>query len=139
MEIIIGTIVFLFLLLAVGIVISVRFREKKNEVEKPEKQKEVPSDCCGAHEVCDVDELIQKSTEIVYFEDEDLDQYSEIVESEYTDNQIEEFREILYTLQSYEITAWIKSLELRTINLPAILKQESRQLISEHISNRIAS
>lgn len=139
MEIIIGTILFLFLLLAFGKVISVRYKEKKNAEKKPEERKAVSSDCCGAHEVCDLDELFQKSTEIVYFEDEDLDQYVEIGESAFVDNQIEEFREVLYTLQSDEINAWLKSLELRKINLPGILKQEARQLIAEHISNRMAS
>lgn len=139
MEIIIGGFIFLFLLVGIVVIVSSRLRDKKSADLKPEENKKVASDCCGAHEVCDVDEMFKKATEIVYFEDEDLDQYIGKAETDYSDNEIEEFREVLYTLQSNEIQSWLKSLELRKINLPVILKQESRQLISENISNRIAS
>lgn len=139
MEIIIVVIVLLFLLVGIAVIVSSRLRDKKNTEEKPEENKKVASDCCGAHEVCDVDEMFQNQTKIDYFDDEDLDNYKEIEESAYTDDQVEEFRDVLYTLKSSEINAWLSSLELRKINLPTILKQEARQLISDAITSRIAS
>ena len=139
MEIIIGGFILLFLLVGIVVIVSSRLRDKKNTKEKPEENKKVASDCCGAHEVCDVDELFQNQTKTVYFDDEELDNYAEILESAYTDDQVEEFRDVLYTLESSEINAWLSSLELRNINLPAILKQEALQLISDSISSRIAS
>lgn len=139
MEIVIGIIILLFLLVAIAVVVSSRLKDNKNTEQKPEENKQVASDCCGAHEVCDVDELFKEKENIVYFEDEELDSFAEVDENEYNDNQVEEFRDVLYTLQPSEINAWLKSLELRKINLPAILKQEARQLISDAISSRIAS
>lgn len=139
MEIVIGIIILLFLLVAIAVVVSSRLKDNKNTEQKPEENKQVASDCCGAHEVCDVDELFKKKENIVYFEDEELDSFAEVDENEYNDNQVEEFRDVLYTLKASEINAWLKSLELRKINLPAILKQEARQLISDAISSRIAS
>jgi hypothetical protein len=139
MEIIIGGFILLFLLVAIVVIVSSRLKEKKNTDQKPEETKKVASDCCGAHEVCDVDELFQNQTKIVYFDDEELDKFTEIKESSFTDDQVEEFRDVLYTLKSSEINAWLSSLEIRKINLPAILKQEARQLISDAISSRIAS
>lgn len=139
MEIIIGGFILLFLLVAIVVVVSSRLKEKNNADQQPEEAKKVVSDCCGAHEVCDVDEMFQNQTKIVYFDDEELDKYIDVDGTAYSDNQVEEFREVLYTLQPSEINAWLKSLELRKIDLPVILKQEARQLLSEAIASRIAS
>lgn len=139
MEIIVGGFILLFLLVGIVVIVSSRLKVKKNTDQKPEEIKKVASDCCGAHEVCDVEELFQNQTKNIYFDDEELDNYREILESAYTDDQVEEFRDILYTLKSSEIPAWLSSLELRKIDLPAILKQEARQLLTDAISSRIAS
>lgn len=139
MEIIIGIIILLFLIVGIVIIVRSRIKAKKSEDQNLDNNKKVASDCCGAHEVCDVDKLFQNKEKIVYFEDEELDAFKGIEESDYQDDQIEEFREVLYTLQPSEINAWLSSLELRKINLPTILKQEARQLISDAISSRIAS
>lgn len=139
MEIIVGGFILLFLLVGIVVIVSSRLKVKKNTDQKPEEIKKVASDCCGAHEVCDVEELFQNQTKNIYFDDEELDNYKEILESAYTDDQVEEFRDILYTLKSSEIPSWLSSLELRKIDLPAILKQEARQLLTDAISSRIAS
>ena len=47
----------------------------------------------------------------------------------YTDEQIEVFRDILYTLRPEEVEEWLISLEKREINLPLILRQEAIELI----------
>lgn len=126
------------LLLIGGTFLASKIRKKKGVVEKPEEIKEVPTDCCGAHEVCEFDEA-KKTVEIIYYEDEELDRFKGIGESEYTDQQIEEFRDVLYTLKENELAGWLKSIELREINLPTILQQEARQLIADAINNRKAS
>lgn len=138
MEIIIGAILFLMLLLIGGTLLASKIRKKKGIIEKPEEIKEVPTDCCGAHEVCEFDELRTK-VDVVYYEDEELDRYKGMDESEYNDEQIEEFRDVLYTLKENELPGWLKSIELREINLPIILQSEARQLIADAINNRKAS
>ena len=139
MEILIGSIVFLFVSLIAGTWIVSKFKRKGDQEKEPETPREVPSDCCGAHEICEYDERIINSQEIIYYNDEELDRYKGIRESGYTDDQIDEFREVLYTLQVREINSWLKSIELREIQLPSILHQEARQLIADEIKTKKAS
>lgn len=62
---------------------------------------------------------------IEYFEDEELDQFRQIPADNFSDEQINAFREVLYTLRPEEISDWLISLEKREIYLPEILRQEA--------------
>ena len=95
---------------------------KKNEEE--ESASEPLEECCGAHEVCETDLLNKMSEEIIYYEDEELDVYRNLEENDYNDDQIDEFREVLYSLKDQEIEPWLKSLELRHLILPSTIKSE---------------
>jgi len=99
-----------------------------NSVEKP---RQVASDCCGAHEICEFDATIFDEEQIVYFDDEELDELRNVREDQLTASQIDNLREVLYTLRTNEIDKWMTSLSRRHIHLPAILLQEARQLIME--------
>ncbi|MGQ8335236.1 hypothetical protein ACUNWD_01720 [Sunxiuqinia sp. A32] len=120
----------LFVLLILGTWLSNQLRKDKNE--EPEKTTEVPLDCCGAHEVCDYEEMIRNPEEIIYFEDEELDRFQNILPNSYNDEQIEEFRDVLYTLQGHEIRKWLLSIQRRNIQLPSILQQEAVHLMVEN-------
>ena len=74
--------------------------------------------------------FLAKAQKIEYFNDEELDAYQGIGEDDYTDDQIEEFREVLYTMHASEIEDWLKSLSLRGVALPILLKDEACQLIA---------
>lgn len=89
----------------------------------------VPAEgCCGAHAICEKG-LKKIETHIEYFEDEELDAFQGITADQYTDEQIDIFRDILYTLQKEEVADWLISLEKRGINLPLILRQEALDLL----------
>lgn len=88
-----------------------------------------PAECCGAHAICEKG-LKKAAPEIEYFEDEELDIFKNIAADAYTDEQIEAFRDILYTLRREEIEDWLISLEKREINLPEILRQEAIDMCS---------
>ncbi|MDX9883369.1 MAG: hypothetical protein RBS73_15010 [Prolixibacteraceae bacterium] len=139
MEVLIGLIVFVFVLLAGGTFLASELKGKSKTENEPEPVREIPTECCGAHEVCEFDELMVKSQEIIYFDDEELDCFKGMDSLGYSDKQIDEFRDILYTLQTKEINSWLKSLELRGIQLPSILHQEARQLIADELKTRKAS
>lgn len=87
---------------------------------------------CGTSCFCK-NETLQRicKTEIIYFDDEELDIYKGINANEYTDKQIEDFSEILNTLRIEEIQEWLHSLELRGIQLPTKLKDETFTLIQK--------
>jgi hypothetical protein len=122
--------ILLISLLAIAIVAFVvtwlgqKFKLNKEEEGTKAKASEPVEECCGAHEICETDLLNKMSEEIVYFEDEELDAYKNYEENDYNDDQIDEFREVLYSLQQKEIELWLHSLELRKIELPSIIKSE---------------
>jgi len=129
MEIIIAIVVGLFAV--TGIIILVRVNRGKEKISNQEVVSTPVSDCCGAHEVCDFDEIKADITRIEYYDDEELDEFKNIKETQYTNDQIEQFREILYTLKTAEIRYWLLSIERRQINLPPILVSEARNLMVE--------
>ncbi len=89
------------------------------------------ADCCGAHEVCDKETLLSSSDEIIYYQDEELDQYRAISSNEYTPQQIESFREVLYTMRDDEVAGWLRSLQLRNINPPNAIREEALMIVSD--------
>ncbi len=99
-------------------------RKKQTEGYEEEEKTEPMEECCGAHEICETDLLKKMSQEIVYFEDEELDNYKNFEEDDYNDEQIDEFREVLYSLKPNEIEDWVRSLDLREIEMPSIIKSE---------------
>ena len=91
-----------------------------------------PEGCCGQHLTCEKDSLLAAvSKDIEYFEDEELDAYRGVAPEGYTDEQIEQFRDVLYTLRPEELAAWGRSIQLRGINLPTAVKDELIMLAAE--------
>ena len=74
--------------------------------------------CCGKHTVCD------KGYESLYFDDEELDRFKGKEQATYTEEEIEEFRQILYTMKTEEIDLWVHCLQTRGIELPSEVKDE---------------
>ncbi|WP_372752253.1 hypothetical protein [Labilibaculum sp.] len=101
-----------------------RLKSKGTDELTSKSAPEPVEECCGAHEVCETDLLLKMSEEIIYYEDEELDVYKNFEENDFNDDQIDEFREVLYSLKENEIEAWLHSLELRHIKLPSIIKSE---------------
>jgi len=132
MKIILLIILSVGILVALGTWLSNKFSEKKKGEAVPEEEEiKIPTDCCGAHEVCEVEEMLQNPEQIVYFEDEELDRFQGIAADAYSDAQIDEFRDVLYTLKNDEIKMWLISIERRQLQLPGILRQEAFMLVSE--------
>lgn len=128
-------IVIAILFIAVFIYVNSRWNSKQRALPVLDDKEEtvtVVSDCCGAHEVCEFNEADFNEEIITYFNDEELDVLRNVRESDFTAEQIDSLREVLYTLQPQEISKWMVSLGRRHIHLPDILKQEARQLAAEH-------
>ncbi|WP_068475653.1 hypothetical protein [Saccharicrinis aurantiacus] len=102
---------------------------KKEKLE--EEKVEIADDCCGAHEVCESDSLLTSSDNIEYFEDEELDRFKGTPSKSYSDEAIEEFRDVLYTLKEREVASWIKSMQLRLVELPDIIREEALMIVEE--------
>ena len=116
------------------------FREKKlkkklakGEIsELPSIQQVENMECCGQHETCEKESLLAAvSKQIEYYNDEELDRFRGVESSEYLPNEIEEFREVLYTMREEEVAGWVRSLQLRAVALPDELKDEVFMIVGE--------
>lgn len=67
--------------------------------------------------------------EIEYFDDEELDKFRGRRSDGYTDEEAAQFAEVMYTMKQEEVKDWLKSLNLRCINLPDQLKDEAIMLV----------
>ena len=129
-------------LIALGLIAFVAgfFREKKlkRQLEKGEIT-ELPNikqvqdmECCGQHETCEKESLLAAvSRQIEYYNDEELDRFRGVESSDYLPDEIEEFRDVLYTMRDDEVAGWVRSLQLRAVNLPDELKDEVFMIVGE--------
>ena len=93
---------------------------------------EVDEECCGQHETCEKDSLLAAvSKGIEYYDDEELDRFRGRSSDEYTEKEVEEFREIMFTCKDDEVAGWCRSLQLRGIEFPNELKDELFLIIGE--------
>lgn len=89
-------------------------------------------ECCGMHITCEKDSLSTAiSTEIIYYDDEELDIYATRSGDDYTEEETEQFRDILLTLLPDDIAGWARSLQLRHIPLPPEVSDELLLIVSE--------
>ena len=106
-------------------------RGEISEIPEPKELTE-EDECCGQHETCERDSLLAAvSKGIEYYDDEELDRFKGWPSDVYQEAEIEEFREVLYTLQEIEVAGWLRSLQLREINLPDDLKDEAFLIVGE--------
>ena len=77
--------------------------------------------CCGRHAVCEKGLL---RPDELYYDDEELDRFAGREPDSYTADEINEFREVLYTLGNDEVYAWGTALTQRDVALPVDLRDE---------------
>ncbi len=105
---------------------------ERGEISEIPEAREIPEECCGQHETCERDSLLAAvSKKIEYYDDEELDRFRGLEGDEYEEDAVDEFREVLYTLQSEEVAGWLRSLQLRGVNLPDALKDEAFLIVGE--------
>ena len=90
------------------------------------------SDCCGQHEVCEKESLLAAVSKAVeYYDDEELDRFAGRRADNYDREETDEFEEILTTLRSEDVAGWVRSLQLRGIELPEALRDEVILIVGE--------
>lgn len=112
--------VILFVILAILVVAYLLYNARRKEKPQAEEHHDVEGGCCGRHAVCEKD----TDKDSLYFDDEELDAYKGRSPEEYTEQEIEEFRNVLYTMKSEEVDLWVQCLQQRGIEVPAEIKDE---------------
>ena len=135
----------LILFVSLGIVILIIFEvrarnEKKNN--EPQKNGEQAIDvvteqrsedegCCGEHLVCERETLLQTNAQVEYFDDEELDSLAGIAAEDYTPEQYQMLREVFETLKASDVPGWVRSIQLRNIQLPLDIREEALLIVVE--------
>lgn len=126
--------------IGLGIVILVLFewrerrRKGKTSPHPSPQEREIKNDsgeCCGTHLVCERDTIQQMQTEIVYYDDEELDALADRDPKTYTEQEITQLEEVFRSLREEDIRGWVKSLQLRRIALTEELKEEALLILRE--------
>ena len=118
----------ILLILLVGVAFFVR-RINKQTPEQPPV--EIADDCCGSHAVCERDSLLSQTDQIIYFDDEELDSLSGIPCEEFTEEQTAMLENVFYTLREQDVSGWIRSLQLRNIDLPVDIRDQALLIVAE--------
>ena len=103
---------------------------QSNEEDQPAEATE--QECCGMHITCEKDSLLASlSDEIIYYDDEELDRFAGRGEDQYSEEEIDEFRDVLLTLRPHDIAGWGRSIQLRGITLPSVVRDELLMIVAE--------
>jgi paraquat-inducible protein B len=114
-----------------ALLMLVTYLNRKKKQEEVEINIQIDEECCGAHEVCDRDSLLSPDCEIIYYDDDELDTMTKMNPADYTEDQKKQFSEVFYTLKESDVAGWLRSLQLRFIELPAELKEEALMIVRE--------
>ncbi|MBQ8386937.1 MAG: phospholipase [Paludibacteraceae bacterium] len=87
--------------------------------------------CCGEHLVCERETLLQTNAVIIYYDDEELDSLAGIPAEEYTQEQYQMIREVFDTLKAKDVPGWVRSIQLRNIQLPLDIREEALLIVVE--------
>lgn len=100
--------------------------------EIPAEDNTPDTECCGMHAVCEKDSLLAGvGKEIEYYDDYELDEYSNTPSSEYDDEALSRFEEVFYTLRPEDVPGWVRSLSMRQIEVPDKIKDEIIMIVEE--------
>ena len=99
----------------------------EEEVKADTKPTSVPT----ANPMDEKTNLSPLTGEIVYYDDEELDRYRGRAADEYTQEEIEEFRDVLMTLLPQDVAGWSRSIQVREINLPTEIREELIMIVSD--------
>ena len=89
---------------------------------------------CLLHATCPSEERLNglcATSEPVYYDDEELDTFRDRPADDYTDAELEQWRDVLYTLLPADIAGWQHSLARRGLRLPNALHDELLMLLGE--------
>ena len=137
----------LILFVCLGIVILVIFEVRARRIANSEQSerpitdseasnsREAASDpddgCCGEHLVCERETLLQTNAKVEYYDDEELDALIGIPAEDYTEEQYQMIREVFNTLQAKDVPGWVRSIQLRNIQLPLDIREEALLIVVE--------
>ena len=119
------------------------FYQHKGEETVDDTKQDAPDDppaqgcvdeSCGLRTICPSEQILEGAcrSEITYYDDEELDAFAGRGADGYSDEEQEQWRDVLYTLQPADLLWWGQSIQHRGLVMPAAIRQEFLQLAAEH-------
>ena len=109
------------------------------ETEETDSPLETPStgcadEGCGLRSLCPSEQILAGECrhDIIYYDDQELDLFAGRGEDNYTPEEEEQWRDVLYTLQPADLLGWGQSVKHRGLVMPAAIREEFLQLAREH-------
>ena len=134
-------ILFVLLGIVILIIFEIRARREKNNTELlndaeqatdgATEQRSEDDGCCGEHLVCERETLLQTNAKVEYYDDEELDTLIGVPAEEYTKEQYQMIRDVFDTLQAKDVPGWVRSIQLRNIQLPLDIREEALLIVVE--------
>ena len=136
-------ILFVCLGIAILIIFEVRARKQQrtdseqsaanseNDLQQSDLSSSSDDGCCGEHLVCERETLLQTNAKVEYYDDEELDTLIGILAEDYTEEQYQMIREVFNTLQAKDVPGWVRSIQLRNIQLPLDIREEALLIVVE--------
>jgi hypothetical protein len=137
-------ILFVCLGITILIIFEIRARQEKNNKPSPDlsveggdnageaaEQQSEDDGCCGEHLVCERETLLQTNAQVEYYDDEELDTLIGIAAEDYTQEQYQMIREVFETLKASDVPGWVRSIQLRNIQLPLDIREEALLIVVE--------
>lgn len=89
---------------------------------------------CTLRSICPSEQILagECKQQVTYFEDEELDAFAGRQHDDYTPEEEEQWRDILYTLQPADLLPWGQSIKHRGLVMPAAVREEFMHLAAEH-------
>lgn len=119
-------------LISLGLILLVTtYFQRRNKTEEVETFIAPEGECCGAHAVCEQDTLLNSGNSIIYFDDEELDVLADISPEKFSNEQMKQLSEIFFSLKESDVAGWLRSLQMRNIQLPIELREQALMIVSE--------
>ena len=105
-----------------------------NSTSQGAPQQGCADEACGLRSICPSEQLLagECKQEIIYYDDEELDAFAGRDQNSYTPDEVEQWRDVLYTLQPDDLLGWGQSIKHRGIIMPAAILEEFMHLAAEH-------
>ena len=109
-------------------------KTEQNAPEEGSVSQGCADESCGLHSICPTEQLLagECRQEVIYYDDEELDDFKGRGENEYTPEEMDHWRDVLYTLQPTDLLGWGQSIKHRGLVMPAPIREEFLQLAAEH-------
>ncbi len=132
-------VILIFLVMATFIVVAIEIRERRRvKQNKPLTDKAeaatpttADTECCGRHAVCERNSLLSTKPEITYYDDEELDGLAGRSADTYSEAEKQQLNDVFRTLREEDVAGWLRSLQLRNIELTGDIKEEALLIVAD--------